>query len=279
MTVDYKVKIANFANASLGDFGQRTLTSLSGSTDPKVQLIAAVLEDVIKYLMTDDWYFNQKRVKLDYLTQVHLLVVEEDPTADDFAIGDTLTGDTSAKTCTVVDILNHDTYLVTEPSGDLTVGETLSDGTNSAVLESISDILGLGHYNYGYVIPTDYLLNRGISSEYSDKLIYKTKREGNIILSQTDDGIYHYNKYIGTSGVSDIDDLPIWFHRLISARLAFVMSANITENLKIRPKAEMDWNIAYLEAKEKNGMEESKSNEDNEEDKWGDSVHNYMDNL
>lgn len=276
MTVDYKVNIANFARASLGNFSQAAITSLS-TNDPEINLIANVLEEVITYLMTDDWYFNRKRINLEDMTQIYVLEVDEAPSTA-WSVGDTITGQTSGVTCVINTIINTTKFLVTKPSGDFTEDETLTDGVATAVYNISSDDVEMGEYPYAYTLPSDYLLNLGVSPIGSDDIKYKTKREGQLLLSQANEGYYHYNRYIGTSGVSDIDDLPIWFHRLISARLAYVMSANIMDNVRIRPKAELDYRMAYLEAKEKNGMEEV-NDEYEGQSNWSDKVWSEIDSL
>lgn len=276
MTVDYKVNIANFARASLGNFSQAAITSLS-TNDPEINLIANVLEEVITYLMTDDWYFNRKRINLEDMTQIYVLEVDEAPSTA-WSVGDTITGQTSGVTCVINTIINTTKFLVTKPSGDFTEDETLTDGVATAVYNTSSDDVEMGEYPYAYTLPSDYLLNLGVSPIGSDGIKYKTKREGQLLLSQANEGYYHYNRYIGTSGVSDIDDLPIWFHRLISARLAYVMSANIMDNVRIRPKAELDYKMAYLEAKEKNGMEEV-NDEYEGQSNWSDKVWSEIDSL
>lgn len=276
MTVDYKVNIANFARASLGNFSQAAITSLS-TNDPEINLIANVLEEVITYLMTDDWYFNRKRINLEDMTQIYVLEVDEAPSTA-WSVGDTITGQTSGVTCVINTIINTTKFLVTKPSGDFTEDETLTDGVATAVYNTSSDDVEMGEYPYAYTLPSDYLLNLGVSPIGSDNIKYKTKREGQLLLSQANEGYYHYNRYIGTSGVSDIDDLPIWFHRLISARLAYVMSANIMDNVRIRPKAELDYRMAYLEAKEKNGMEEV-NDEYEGQSNWSDKVWSEIDSL
>lgn len=276
MTVDYKVNIANFARASLGNFSQAAITSLS-TNDPEINLIANVLEEVITYLMTDDWYFNRKRINLEDMTQIYVLEVDEAPSTA-WSVGDTITGQTSGVTCVINTIINTTKFLVTKPSGDFTEDETLTDGVATAVYNTSSDDVEMGEYPYAYTLPSDYLLNLGVSPIGSDGIKYKTKREGQLLLSQANEGYYHYNRYIGTSGVSDIDDLPIWFHRLISARLAYVMSANIMDNVRIRPKAELDYRMAYLEAKEKNGMEEV-NDEYEGQSNWSDKVWSEIDSL
>lgn len=269
-----KVSIANVAMVSLG---HEQISALDDST-PLTAVLSDVFEEIVTYLLTDDWQFNRKRISLADLTQIYRLEVDAAPSPSSFAIGATITGQSSAVTCTVVEVLSDTVYLVTEPSDDFTIDETLGDGTNTATYSSDSDNIKMGQYAYGYSLPSDYLLNIGVSDLDSDKIKYRMKREGQILLSQVDEGFYHYNKYLGSAGVSDLTNVPIWFERLISARLAYVLSANITENIKIRPKAELDWQTAYREAKEKNGMEIDEQDFDGE-NYWIDSAFDEAMNL
>jgi len=253
-----KLAIANTALFTLGD----TLITVIDDTTPVGKKINAVIESVIKELMVDDWYFNRKRILLSDMTQIYKLTVDSCPSPAAFARGATITGATSEVTCTVIDPISDTVYLVTEPSGDFTDGEVLGDGSNTVDCAtgyplSVED-LNIDQYQYGFRKPTDCLFIRGIFDIYHDKVKLPHKTEGDIIYSYYDSNCYFkYNKYLTAStDVSDVTLMPLWFHRLISAKLAYMLSANITENQKIRSKAEIDYNNAYLEAKEKNGSEE-----------------------
>jgi len=231
--------------------------------------------------MADDWYFNRKRILLSDMTQIYKLTVDTAPTVAVFARGATITGASSAVTCTVVEALSDTVYLVTEPSGDWTDGEVLSDGTNSVDCAtgyplSVED-LNIDQYQYGFRKPTDCLFIRGIFDINHDKSKFAHKTEGDIIYSHfNSDCYFKYNKYLTAStDVSDVTLMPLWFHRLISAKLAYMLSANITENQKIRSKAEIDYNTAYLEAKEKNGSEEGAIDYSGHND-WRDGANRIM---
>lgn len=254
-----KLAIANVALVSLG---HKTVSSLTAGSTPEADKINNVLESIIKELMADDWYFNRKRILLAEMTQIYKLTVDTAPSVASFARGATITGATSGVTCTVVDPLSDTVYLVTEPSGDFTDGEVLSDGTNSVDCatgypQSTED-LRIDQYQYGFKKPTDCLFIRGVFDINHDRVKLPHKTEGDIIYSHYDTNCYfQYNKYLtATADVSDVTLTPLWFHRLISAKLAYMLSANITENQKIRSKAELDYDAAYLDAKEKNGSEE-----------------------
>lgn len=257
----------SIANATLMMLGHKTISSLTPGATPEADKILNVFEGIVKELMADDWYFNRKRILLEDMTQINKLTVDTAPSADAFARGETITGVTSGVTCTVVDALSSTVYLVTEPSGDFTDGEVLRNGTiavpNDTVdcaagYPQVTDSLDMDQYQFGFKKPTDCLFIGGIFDTDYDKAKYPHKTEGDIIYSYYDSDCYFkYNKYLTASAdVSDVTLTPLWFHRLISARLAYMMSANITENQKVRAKAEIDYDNAYLEAKEKNGSEE-----------------------
>ena len=249
------------ANAALVTIGDQMITAID-DTEPNARKINSVYESVIKELMADDWYFNRHNVLLTDMTQIYKLTVDTAPSPAAFARGATITGVTSAVTCEVVDVLSDTVYLVTEPSDDFTDGEVLGDGTNTVDCaadypESTEDI-EVDQYQYGFKEPTDCLHIRGVFDIYHDKARYKHKMYKNIVLSHYKDNCnFKYNYYkTASAAISDVTGIKSWFHRLCSAKLAYMLSANITENQKIRSKVEIDYNNAYLEAKEKNGSEE-----------------------
>lgn len=268
------------ANVALFTLGHKTISAIDDTT-PMGEKIGDVIEPVIKELLTEDWYFNRKRVSLDEMTQVNKLTVDTAPSAAAWSVGATITGATSTETCEVVGVISDTVYLVTEPSGDFTDGEVLSDGTNSVDCATdypdVDDDIDIDQYQYGMKKPTDCLLIRGIFSIHHDRAKLPHKTEGKIIYSIYNDSCYfQYNYYIQESaGVSDVTQMPLWFHRLISAKIAFMLSANITENQKIRSKVELDFNNAYLEAKEKNGSEEGARDYSGNND-WVDGANNDM---
>ncbi len=254
-----KLAIVNVAYFSVGHMDIPSLTA--GST-PDADKMIIILESTIKELMADDWYFNRKRILLTDMTQIYKLTVDSAPSPASFARGATITGQNSGVTCTVVDPISDTVYLVTEPSGDFTDGEVLSDGTNSVDCATgyplSEEDLDMDQYEYGFQKPSDCLYIRGIFDSGHDKAKYPHKVEGDIIYSYYKSNCYFkYNKYLTASAdISDVTLTPLWFHRLVSAKLAFMLSANITENQKVKAKAEVDYDQAYLEAKEKNGSEE-----------------------
>lgn len=252
-----KLKIVNVAQFSLS---QPQLSALD-STTPDGTKYSLIIENVIKELMSDDWYFNRHSVLLEDMTQIYKLTVDSAPSPADFSRGATITGATSSVTCEVVDVLSDTVYLVTEPSGDFTDGETLTDNAdtpNSSTYDEDTEDIDIDQYQYGFKEPTDCLHIRGIFDESHDEVKYPHKMYKNIILSHYSEScVFKYNYYrTESTDVADITGLKMWFHRLCSAKLAYMMSANITENQKIRSKAEIDYDNAYLEAKEKNGSEE-----------------------
>jgi len=63
---------------------------------------------------------------------VELMTLDVAPSGAGWAIGDTITGATSLKTCTVVERITTLTYHVKDRSGAFTLGEILSNGTATA---------------------------------------------------------------------------------------------------------------------------------------------------
>jgi len=70
--------------------------------------------------------------------------------------------------------------------------------------------------------------------------------------------------------------MPLWFHRLISARIAYILAPNMTENQRIRSKAEMEYQRAYTSAREKNGENAYVPDEQGDND-WQMGARNYSD--
>jgi len=276
-----KLAIANKTLLSVGNSVITSLTVASTNT-PEGNKLGGIFEEVVKELLGDDWVFSRKRVGLEDLTQVYKLVVDTAPSPAAFTIGKILTGATSLKTCTIIDRLNSMTYLVTEPSGDFTDGEVLSDGTNSvncaAGYPTVDEGLDLGEWYYGFVMPTEQLYIRGLGDADYDKAKYPYHREGKIILTNIYDAYWHYNRWIGeneSASVSDVTVMPIWFHRLISARLAYILSPNITQNQHRESKVEIELATAWLDAREHNGSETYYENEQGNID-WRDGANNAL---
>lgn len=268
-------------NMSLLSVGQNRITDLTATDDVNANKYREIFEKMVKELVDDDWLFNRARVQL---TQVHKLTVDTAPTDSEWAAGATLTGAVSLVTCTVYEKLSSKVYLVSEPSDDFTDGEVISDGTNSVdcatdypeVDDTPNDF---GTWDYMYYIPADCLRIRGLCSEYFDDARFRYAREGKFLLSNQTEAFLLYNKLLEASaGVSDVTLMPQWFHRLISARLSYILSTNITENQKIRTKAEIEWKEAYQFAKEQNG-DEAYSEFEEPDPSWADGAFDIMNTL
>ena len=271
------------ANTALFTLGHKLITAIDDTT-PEGSKINGVFESVVKELMADDWYFNRHSVLLTDLTQIYKLTVDTAPSPAAWARGATITGATSTETCVVVDVLSDKVYLVTEPSGDWTDGEVLSDGTNSvdcaADYPESTDDINIDQYQYGFKEPDDCLHVRGIFSTQHDKAKYRHKMFKNIVLSHYKDNCnFKYNYYrTASEDVSDVTGIKMWFHRLVSAKLAYMLSANITENQKIRSKAELDYQNARLDAKEQNGSEEGYTDWSGHND-WAEGANSVLESL
>lgn len=246
------------ANDGLAMIGQKAVTSLTdGSVD--ANRINGILEDLILELLDEDWNFNRHRVNLSGLTKVYKLTLDAapTPTAAGWVVGDTLTGNLSGATATVKRVISTTEYLITAPSVDFTDGESISDGTNArdcATGYPVIDESPLEKYEYGYVLPSDWIHTRFLAYTYSDKIKYEFYPEQDMIFCDYDDAILAYNRKIEEStDVADVTKMPLWFWRLISARLAYVLSPNITENQKVQAKDDKELQDAWITAYERNG--------------------------
>ena len=135
-----------------------------------------------------------------------------------------------------------------------------------------------GRYDYAYRIPALCCFIRGLCDQYNDEVRYEFLREGQYILTNQTSPIYLlYNKYLRHSnGDPDVSKMPIYFHRLVSARLAYLLAPNVTENQKIRSKVEIELSKAYVNAREKNGEDAYVADERGDHD-WRDGARNYYD--
>jgi uncharacterized phiE125 gp8 family phage protein len=71
-------------------------------------------------------------VNLDYTLLYELMTLDVAPGGGGWAAGDTITGQTSTKTCKIVEVLTTTTYTVKDRTGTFTLGEILSNGTATA---------------------------------------------------------------------------------------------------------------------------------------------------
>ncbi len=81
-----------------------------------------------------------------------LMTLDVAPGGDGWAAGDTITGQSSAQTCVVVQVLTTKTYLVRDRSGDFTPGEILSNGTVTADQGAAYPTFATGYYLLGAAV-------------------------------------------------------------------------------------------------------------------------------
>lgn len=130
-----------------------------------------------------------------------------------------------------------------------------------------------GRFEYGYRIPSDSVFLRGLCDAYNEDIRYGYERRGRYIVTNQPSPVYllYNEKLVRSNGESDISIMPLWFHRLISARLAYILAPNVTENQKLRGKIEIEWSKAYLHAREMNGEDAYVKDEQGNED-WRDGA-------
>lgn len=266
------------ANIGLYMVGESKITSITTSKPTAVKILT-IFESVVKELLAEDWYFSRKRVAFKDLVRVFKLEIDAAPTPAAWYVGGTITGATSGVTCTVVEVLSDTVYLVTEPTGDWTDGETLTDDAdtpnsrvNAAGFPTDTDSLNHGQWQYGFKRPSDMLWLLKTSAIDHDRVNYPYYPEGSVIYTNQTDAFIRYNKWIGYQGsetVSDVTLMRVWFHRLISARIAYILAPNVTQNQRREQKIEFELNEAYLHAREKNGDESWYKDEDNNDWAYG----------
>lgn len=104
-----------------------------------------------------DWPFARDRKELD---QLYVLTIDSAPTSA-WAEDDTITGQTSGVTCRIVEITSTTSYIVTEPSGDWTDGEVLSNGAGTrdcaAGYPTDAEYEPDFGYSAAFALPEDYL--------------------------------------------------------------------------------------------------------------------------
>jgi len=245
-------------NDTLLSLGQETITAIDDTNDPQAVKLNSIWANRLKYLLSarvdprgNGWAFARKRLEL---TRLHKLTVDTAPTAAAWAVGATLTGADSAVTCTVKKVESSLIYWVTEPSGDFTDGEIISDGTNSvdcaADYPEIDETPpSFGSYNYAFGIPSDYLTNLVLQDQYNDTITYPFRREGYVLYANITEAYARY-----TMDLTDVTIMPGWFTNLISKDLADRLAPKFVGNdqyVTLRAKKNLD--EAWMDALSGNG--------------------------
>lgn len=86
-----------------------------------------------------------------------LMTLDVAPAKAEWAVGNTLTGSLSAKTCVIIEILTTKTYIVSARSGAFTLGENISNGTAAADADQ-----GTAYPTFTGYIPWGAVASKGI---------------------------------------------------------------------------------------------------------------------
>ncbi len=114
-----------FATNAINDICRETRMLEDASTGSICNI--HTVANVADYALSDYIiYVNSAR-----LLSSELMTLDVAPTPASFAAAATVTGGTSLKTCSVVSCITSTTYSVDHRSGEFTLGEIVSDGTNS----------------------------------------------------------------------------------------------------------------------------------------------------
>jgi hypothetical protein len=115
----------HYCNESLNQFCRETLALIDSKTASVCEI--STVEDTIDYsLAASIIYINSAKL----VTEETMILDVKPSTA--WAAGDTITGASSTKTCTIVSKISDYSYVVENRSGTFTLGEVLSNGTYSA---------------------------------------------------------------------------------------------------------------------------------------------------
>jgi hypothetical protein len=181
------------ANASLGRIGAKQITNFDTDTSVPAQQCRLHYDQTRDALLRSfEWPFASGR---DELTKLYTLTVDSAPTPAAWVAGATLTGATSTETCIVKAKISNTVYTVYALSGDFTLGEVVSDGTNSIDCDSTHptfvEITPDFEYAHQYQLPSDYLR---LIEIYDDA--DKFQIEGDVILSDNSTVKIKYVKQI-----------------------------------------------------------------------------------
>ena len=114
-----------YANNVIDQFCRETLIIEDSYTGSICNV--ALLENVLDYALSEKIIY----VEAAKLLSSELLTLDVAPSTI-WAADDTITGATSGVTCNVVEALTTKTYTVDQRTGEFTLGESLSNGTNAA---------------------------------------------------------------------------------------------------------------------------------------------------
>lgn len=101
-------------------------------------LYPVTLQEFKNHLKIDSGSFAESTEQIQsihagsYGIDYELLTLDVAPGGTGWAVADILTGNTSEKTCVIVTVITTKTYIVKSRSGTFTLGEIISNGTNTA---------------------------------------------------------------------------------------------------------------------------------------------------
>jgi hypothetical protein len=183
----------DICNQSLGRIGAKQIVNLDTDTtahSAQCRLHYDQTRDAL--LRSFEWPFASGH---EELTKLYTLTVDSSPTPAAWAAGATLTGGSSGKTCMVKSKTSNTVYVVYDVSGTFTLGETISDGTNSidcdATHPTFVEIVPDYEYDHQYQLPSDYLRLKEIYDD-TDKF----QITGDVIMSNSSDMQIKYVKQI-----------------------------------------------------------------------------------
>lgn len=217
-------EIVLYANEAQNEIARETRIFEDASTGSICNIHTAA--NVLDYDLSDFiLYVNSARM---YSSE--LMTLDVSPAPASFAANATVTGGTSAKTLKIVSCLTSTTYSVESRSGEFTLGEVLSDGTNSAdqgaAYPTFADNSSSG---WDLVKATTVEMNRlfsrwrvGVANKPIRYIL--DYRQGYITFFPPPDGIYTINlsvvrypsaAFTATAMSSQTPEIPSQFHHVL----------------------------------------------------------------
>ena len=116
--------------ASLADDGTFNLPVIPNAGRGTV--VVGADEEAADFTIKSDGTFSLISASANIVANEELLTLDVAPGGAGWAAGNTITGQTSSKTCVIVTVLTTTTYVIRSRTGAFTLGEILSNGTDTA---------------------------------------------------------------------------------------------------------------------------------------------------
>jgi hypothetical protein len=206
-----------------------------------------------------DWKFATTRAEL---TILYRLTLNAAPSTE-WAVGGTITGDTSGETCVIRSIESTKIFLVDTLSGDFTDGEDLTSATYTATGAAdypvVAALAPLSGYDYQCVLPSACRRLIAVVNEEGDDVQYSWREEllvdaagTELHVLLTDESSDIFIKYIRL--IETVSFWRSWFAKLVYINLALMLCESMKQDKLKEHQLEVKFKKALKEAIEANGL-------------------------